>query len=144
MTATYDPTLLATDTTYQVRLLAGDTDSTKFILTDEEIDFFLSENSNIYFAAARCLESMGAKYAGLVDKQVGDLRIRYSEKSKQYIAQAKEMWSRVGRSSFATFYVGGMLVSEQESDKEDTSLVQPEFTKDMMDYNVQTNLDPSN
>lgn len=80
MTWTYDNTDLDKTTAAGrlnvVRLLLGDTDSSDRLLVDEEIRFYLSENSdNVYFAAVDAAEGLVAKFAREVNRQVGDLAI---------------------------------------------------------------------
>jgi hypothetical protein len=78
MSATYD-ILLGTDKDW-VRFLIGDTRTTAFQLSDEEIAATLVEEPNKYLAAARCLESMYTAWLaagkGVVDKKVDGLSIR--------------------------------------------------------------------
>ncbi len=77
MSATYDPTL-PTDLDW-VRFLTGDRDVIAPRLQDEEITALLAEEKNRYFAAAQAGEMILAKSGGLVEKQVGDLRLRWSD-----------------------------------------------------------------
>lgn len=61
MTWTYSASSSARD---YVRLLVFDTDSTNQIFQDEELDIFLSQNSNdSRLAAAQALEALASKYA---------------------------------------------------------------------------------
>lgn len=75
MPASYDATL-PTNKDW-VRLLAGDRDVVKAKLQDEEINALLIEVGNKYLAAALACELILAKTGGLVEKQVGDLKIKY-------------------------------------------------------------------
>lgn len=80
----YDPTL-GTDRDW-VRFLIGDrvvVPETAAKLTNEEIDAVVADEANKFLAAARCLEALYAQWkaqgADVVEKQVGDLRIRRSD-----------------------------------------------------------------
>lgn len=80
----YNPTL-STDVDW-VRFLTGDrvvSPASKAKLTNEEITAVLAEEANKYLAAARCLESLYVQWkaqgADVVEKQVGDLRIRRND-----------------------------------------------------------------
>ncbi len=70
MTATYD----ITTNVGKVRLVTGDKDLTDVIFTDEEITFFLSENSSsINMASAMLLEAWAAEYGVSADSEkIGD------------------------------------------------------------------------
>jgi len=58
----------------KVRLTIGDTDATAYVFSDEELTYFLTENSNnISLAAADALEAWMAKYATSPDSEhIGD------------------------------------------------------------------------
>ena len=89
MTATYDPTTIATDEKNFVRLMIGDTffgtatppalEAASVDLTDEEITAILAEESNKYLAAARCGEIILAKSQGVVSKNVDNLGLSVSD-----------------------------------------------------------------
>lgn len=83
MSATYDPSL-PTDRDH-VRFLIGDTNVASPQLEDEEIDAVIDEETATgealkYFAAASALAALHARWtaqgSGVVDRQVGALRIR--------------------------------------------------------------------
>jgi hypothetical protein len=80
MSVSYDPTL-ATDLDW-VRFLAGDRDTANAQVSDEEIWALLEEEPNKYFAAAAVAELILHKSGGLVDKQVGDLRLKWTDSPK--------------------------------------------------------------
>ena len=85
MATTYDATL-ATDKDW-VRFLCGDRDVSsvqvgdrvisRARLQDEEIIALLDEEANRYFAAARACEVIYARTQGMLEKQVGDLKLKY-------------------------------------------------------------------
>ena len=76
MATTYDPTL-PTDRDW-VRFLIGDR-STTFSLQDEEIAAVLVEESNKYYAAARCASVIQGLGGGAVRKRVGSLMLEFSD-----------------------------------------------------------------
>jgi len=65
----------------KVRLKISDTVTTDYVFTDEEITYFLTENSNsINLAAADALDAWAAKYAANADSEtIGDYK--YTQKS---------------------------------------------------------------
>lgn len=76
MAATYDATLA--EGKDWVRFLSGDRDITRPRLQDEEIAALLVEEANYYFAAARACEVIFARSQGVLEKQVGDLKLKYA------------------------------------------------------------------
>lgn len=80
MPATYDP--LSGEDKDLVRLLSGDRDVAHAKLDDEEIFVFLREEPNAYYAAARACGVILAKSGGLVMKEVGDLRLQWSNNAE--------------------------------------------------------------
>lgn len=91
MPATYNASL-ATDKDW-VRMLAGDRNTLKAVLQDEEIKALLAEEPNKYYAAARAVEMIITKTGGLVSKQVEDLRLTYAGADGQdaYLKYADEL-----------------------------------------------------
>lgn len=81
----------------EVRFLIGDTDANNQLLSDEELDYLIATNpdqgsaySN-YKAAAQASLATAAKFSQLMDKTVGSLSIRYSQKQGSYIALAERL-----------------------------------------------------
>jgi hypothetical protein len=129
MSWTYEPGASNKDT---VRLLIGDTDEAKRQLHDEEVAWFLSENSNVYVAASEACKALAALYAREVDKQVGDLRISASQRQAHYATLSKELRRRAGRS--VSPYFGGISISDKDSAITDTDRVRPAFFRGMFDH----------
>jgi hypothetical protein len=75
MASTYDPAL-STDKDW-VRFLVGDRDVSDPRLQDEELYALLREEANKYLAAAAAAELILGRNGGLVEKQVGDLRLKW-------------------------------------------------------------------
>lgn len=80
MAASYDPRL-PTDLDW-VRFLAADRDVATALVDDEEIHALLQEEPNKYFAAAAVCDLILARSGGLIDKQVGDLRLKWSDEPR--------------------------------------------------------------
>lgn len=84
----------ATSTRDQVRFLTGDTSDLDEQLQDEEIDWLLTQTSSVYRAAAQGCEAIASKYARLIDKTVGSLSIRYSQRRDFYLTLAATLTVR--------------------------------------------------
>ena len=99
MTATYDPSL-PIDKDW-VRFLVGDRDVVSPRLQDEEIAALLNEEANKYLAAARACELILARSGGLVEKQVGDLVLKWGGSAQdQYTLYIKKLREKGARLTF--------------------------------------------
>lgn len=93
MTFTYiDPTNNNRD---KVRFLIQDTDSTSPHMTDEEINWLISEWADVYDAAANAADILAGQYAHKADysKSVGDLSLNetFSTQSERFQALATSL-----------------------------------------------------
>ena len=125
----FDPSESDKDT---VRFLIGDTCFEKQQLTDEEIEWILTEEANTYLAAARACRSISAMFARRADRTVGDLSIKYTTIRDQYDTLAKDLESR-GATRGAAIYVGGISKADKEAVEENDDRVEPAFSRDMHD-----------
>lgn len=132
MPYTDDPANVPSD---QVRLLVGDTNVGAPELSDNEVAFFLIEESDDpRRAAARAAEVLAAKYANVADtKQVGPLRLQYTEKANRFSTLARRLW---GRSAIGASgpYAGGISISDKNDRVRDGDRVRPAFTRRGMRY----------
>lgn len=120
-----DPTASDRD---KVRFLVGDTDSTDEQLQDEELDWLIGENKNVYAAASEACEALASKYARQVTKSVGPLMIQAQQKKDQYEDRAEKLRAMAARrGSVPVPYAGGLSVTEKDTDVLDTVLIQPRF-----------------
>jgi len=114
----------------EVRFLVGDTDTSDQQLSDEEIAYLLTEYTNPRVAAVAAVKAIIAKYARLVTKEVGDLRLQYSDRLANYknllVTLEKE-------TAFSTVvpYAGGISKSDKDSVRDDSDRVKPSFAIDM-------------
>lgn len=107
-----------------VRLLVKDTVSTRPLIQDEELDFFLAENGNqVWGAAADACDALAAREAK--SKSVGDLSL--SGMGESYNDLARRYRMRVA--SQAIPFAGGISVSDKDSREGDTDRTAPAFTR---------------
>ena len=130
MTFTYD---LST-TIGQVRLMIGDTDSTDVLLYNEEISAMLTTfNNAIALTSANCARAIGGKYTRKADKQIGDLKIQYMNRSKAFFDLADNiMLNQRGKTLIP--YCGGISQSDKSINEDDSDLVQPSFKRQGMSH----------
>jgi hypothetical protein len=130
---TYSLTQLSTSKMMQVRRIIGDTDTTDQLLQDEEITFALSQRPSIYGAAAEACRYIAGQFARLVDTAASDLKVAYSQRSKQYTQLAILMEAKALARSGGLPYAGGISISDKETREQDPDRVQPQFQLDMED-----------
>jgi hypothetical protein len=127
-----------------VRSLIGDIDSTDQLVSDEIINFQLTQNANDVFLASEavCL-GLAAKFARKVDTSVESVRVAYSSLHKQYIEMARRYKQQAANSSSTSGgggigipIVAGISISESDSLKEDSDLIQPRFERDQFDNDM--------
>lgn len=99
MPYTSDPLNSLTDA---ARLLVGDT-GTPEILSDSEYSYFLSISGDGPFTAAvLASRAIAGKYSSLADEETGEVSVKFSQKSKQYLALAKELEKQKDSSLIST------------------------------------------
>lgn len=100
------------------------------LVTDAQIVFFLAEEMNVYTAAAAVCDSLVAAAQGVGSRRVGDVSVTYD------VNFYKELGNRLRRrgETYQAVYAGGQSVSEKDTDRADTTLVQPGFAVDDFEY----------
>lgn len=118
----------------RVRFLVQDTKE-PYKITDAEILYLLSEQGDsAQRAAARGAEVLAAFYAGgAEEKQVGPLRLKFTELSRRYTVLARSLWARASRAS-ATPYAGGISRADKITRAQDLDRVRPIFYRKMQAY----------
>lgn len=109
-----------------VRLLVKDTVSTRQLIQDEELDFFLAQNSNgIWGAAADACDALAAREAKA--KSVGDLSLSGMGDSYKELGRTYRM--RLG--STLVPFAGGISVADKDARNQDTDRVAPAFSRSL-------------
>jgi hypothetical protein len=108
MTATYsfDPSTSSKDA---VRFLVQDTDVVTagvVRLQDEEINWVLSQQSNVFLAAAECADAIAAYWAKIQNTRIGPLNIQRGQAVPFYISLAEQLRNTAARwaGAIAVFY----------------------------------------
>jgi hypothetical protein len=104
MTATYsgDPSTTNKDA---VRFLVQDTDVTTagvVRLQDEEINWVLTQQSNVFLAAAECCDVIAAYWAKIQNTRIGPLNIQRGQAVPFYISLAEALRNTAARWSGAS------------------------------------------
>ncbi len=132
MTWTYDNNPAGSDLS-EVRYLVGDTDSTDELVSDEEIAYAVASEANNTMAAVRTARAIASKFARLVTKAVGDLKINYSDRVKHYMDLATFLEDSDPAANIPVPYAGGISVSDKDSVEENTDRVNPAFERGQFD-----------
>lgn len=106
MTWTYsgNPATSALD---EVRFLLGDTDTGDQLLSNEEITYLLGKYADSHQAAAEASRAVAAKLSRLADKEVGDLKVKLSQKASHYANLASVIIGGAGNVSVVPVPVAG-------------------------------------
>src|SRR5262245_27244458 len=75
-----------------LRLLVGDIDADEPLLTDEEIDYYLTLSTNDFLVASLLCNALCGVMAREVDRKIGPLRERAELKFDHYAYLAKQFW----------------------------------------------------
>ena len=116
--------------------MLGDTSSGNPLLQDEEIDAITSFEGGRDLAAAYCAETIGATFAGKVDKTVGKLKISQSQASGHYFGLAERL--RFKANSRAAPSAGGISIDDTRDEEQRPDRVKPAFSIGFTDYTSDT------
>jgi hypothetical protein len=104
----------------KVRFLIQDVDTTRQLMSDEEIAWLITEWSDVYEVAANAAEILSAKFAGKADysKSVGDLSLNetFSSQSQGYKELAKTIRANRHR-KYAVTWVANAEALKSTSDR---------------------------
>lgn len=126
-----DPSASARDA---VRFLAGDTDEDEPLVSDEEIAYLLTQESNHYEAAALVCEALASKFARETSVSGDGFSESGGELHRQFTERANKLRMQAGGRSKPRPYVGGISHSERRTADTDPDLVPSSFRSDMHTY----------
>ena len=122
----------STDTSDAVRLLISDmaTSTAGEVFTDNEIEWFNANHSNTYLAAAAAVRSLigsdrATTLAGLMSKQVGDLKLDFRTVSITDLMLSKAKQLRMQGVRSVKPYAGGISESDKKTAEQDTDWEKP-------------------
>ena len=118
----------------EIRFLIGDTDTNDQQVSDEEIAWALTKSDGNYGAAALLCSNLASKYARLSDKEVGDLKLAYSQISQRYSELAVDLQSGiVSGVSVGSPYVGGVSAADKLARTSNEDRIQGRFYSNQFD-----------
>lgn len=138
MTWSYTDTLLTAKD--QVRFLSGDTQITSQMVTNEEITGILAlYGNNVFRGAAAVCRHLASRFSRQADAAIDDMRKSLSQRAAAFAARAQELEAQADNGSVIgtlvpQVFAGGIFESDVETNRQDDSIVQPMFTRDMMEF----------
>ena len=120
----------------QVRLLIGDTNSARELLTDAEIQFFLDEEGGIYAAGSAAARAIAGKFAGDVSVSRASGSLSKDQRYDHYMNLARSLESK--GMSRAESFAGGRSKSEKDRQRSKSDRVPGRFRRDQDSLNAQT------
>lgn len=121
-----------------VRFLIGDTDSSDFAISNDNIDFALAQaNDDLYIAGAICARALAAKYSVDVDTKFETVSSNFSQLSKNYYELAKRLEQQAkkyGSVGLGIPLAGGIRIDDMNSVNQDNDRVMPKFNRDQFAF----------
>lgn len=128
----YNPSELATNEVYQVRAELQDTDPRDQQLQDEEIAYALTQERNFWAGCARCAEMIGRRVLRKADVRLGrSMQVQYTKMAQGWFTMARMLRSKA--MGTVVPYIGGMTAADKMTIGQDSGLIAPMFTKNMME-----------
>lgn len=118
-----------------VRFLIGDVLINDQLLSDIEIEFVLTQSTEVVIAAAICCERIAARFARDVDVKIESTSVSAGDRYNHFMALARDLRASIG--DLGIPYAGNILLSDGEIDRADNSLSQPSFLIGLMDNKYQ-------
>ena len=117
--------------------MIGDTDSTGALLQDEEIAFFLTQNTDPTGAAVLAARSIAAKFARLADRSVESVRVAYSQKADGYWKLADKLQAVIDKAATSTALPSatGVSIAAMDAAKAETDRPADSFSQGMFTNN---------
>lgn len=124
----------ATSDTDAVRFLCGDTigvPASRQLVQNEEIAFLLTLESDVTAAAAAACEAIAGRLGAQVDKRVGDLDIKASQRAEAFRVKATDLRAKAALACGA--FGGGISLADKQTRRQDSDAVMPAFTRDQFE-----------
>jgi len=127
-----DPTTSNLDV---MRILLGDTDTNHQLLQDEELNFYILQQNNLYYAAYLAADAIAAHFAPGTQESLGDWSGSYQQRYEHFVALARSLKLKAaegncrieGGGAYMLAFFGGVEPVEYEADEH-----QRRFKRDQM------------
>lgn len=112
------------------RYLIGDTVEDEPLVSDEELAWQLTQQSDVRLAAAAAAESLSRLFARQASLRTPELSVDFTARAKQYYALATQL-RREAVELAAIPYAGGISVTDKTTTAANSDRVPPAFTVDL-------------
>lgn len=140
MTWTYGGNPAASDSA-AIRFLIGDTVSSAPLVTDEEIAWALTQNTNVYGAAEIIVNGLASKFCTLSNATVGPIKVEYTTRAEVFLKMAKSFKYKAEAKASLDVYGGGISYSDEETQKEDSDRIPLSIFTGITDYETTNNIE---
>ena len=123
----YPPATLGTRN--QVRFWIQDTQSARPLLQDAEVDWAITQEANVYMAAAACCDLLVAKAGNVKMRKVGDLELTYDPQFYRALADTL----RARGAGHQMPYAGGISIADKIAQENDPDWVPPRMFRGEFD-----------
>lgn len=110
-----------------VRFLVQDTVNDEPLVQDEEIDWVLTQFTDVRVAAAQVAETIARLFARQANTKTPELSVDFTARAKQYMTLATQL-RRDSAELGAIPYAGGISTADKETQESVTDRVAPAFT----------------
>lgn len=114
----------------EVRFLLGDTNKSRPMMSNHEINYLIDEEGSPLQAAISGSLQLAAKYSRMCDETVGKVKKDYSQRSKAFLKLADELRKKVVWSGGLMPYAGGISISGKSDNDSNPDRVKPIFTRE--------------
>lgn len=127
-----DPSLSSKDA---IRFLVGDTNEDEPLATNEEIEWALSQNSNIYAAASVIADGISTYFTRCADaEEIGPIKTSFNNRVKFYTTRSAQLLAKAGTKSSLAVYGGGIDIADKVQVASDSTLTGSNFAIGMNDF----------
>lgn len=117
-----------------VRFLIRDTDEANAKVSDEEIDWLLTQGGDVYWAAISAADHIATSFSNQArTKTVGALSITYEASASEYRLLARDLRLRRIRMGGFIPYSGGISIEDKRTNVLDSDRSKPAFSRGMHD-----------
>jgi len=112
-----------------VRFLLQDTNESRPLVQDEEIDWLITQNANLYLAAAALCDVLVAKTGAMRSKTIGEFRISYSSDFYKMLGASL----RARGLTHQLPYAGGISIADKLNQQNSSDWVDPAVSRGLGD-----------
>ena len=120
----------------KVRFLVFDTDTNDQLLSNEEINWILTEQTNVYMAASNAAEAIAARFAKDINRSVIGISANPGSRAAFYLELADRLRDQASTATgHVEIFAGGLTISGKEALDDDSDAVQPAFKIGQFNWN---------